>query len=307
MCYAWPMKTLTLTIAPHQAGRTAQSLLTHEMQVSATLLRRLKGRPMGIALNGVRVNSTVRVAQGDVLTADVSDAVHERPGGKAIPLSILYEDEDILILNKPAGLPVHSSTREPGRDTLEDALYAYLPPDVLPHPVSRLDRGTTGVITFAKSGYVHELMRRALHTGAFHREYLAIALDVFPQEQGLVDLPIGFEENSRYKRAVRQNGAPAQTEYQVLGQKGGLAFLRLTPRTGRTHQIRVHMAAMGHPLLGDWLYGEENEAMGRPALHSAQLWLTHPITGESLRIAAPLPEDMARFWPEDALFNQFRI
>ncbi len=321
------MRTLRLSVTEQQAGRTAESLLRGELGVSSTLLRKLKQRPMGVALNGERIYATARVGAGDTLTADISDDVTGRPGGKAIPLAVLYEDDDLLILNKPAGMAVHSSTREPDMDTVEDALYAYLPPDVLPHPVSRLDRGTTGVMTIAKSGYVHELLRRRMHTADFQREYIAIAVGEPPTPSGTAELPIGFAEGSRYKRAVRENGAPSQTAYETLSSWEGLSLLRIRPLTGRTHQIRVHMAALGCPLLGDWLYGTEDIrptqrnadveqcnasvaeqrnagaeqrnavafGIARPALHSASLRLTQPVTGETLHIAAPLPEDMRGF------------
>lgn len=285
------MRTLTLAITDALAGRDVKSLLQRELQISESLTRRLKLRETGITLNGVRAFTTARVKAGDILSAEIGDAPDSpRPKPMESELHVLYEDADILILNKPAGIAVHRSTRDPEELTLENALAHYLPPSDYPHPVSRLDRGTTGIITFAKNGYMHELLRRQLHTGDFYREYRGIACGSV--ECGRTDAPIGLAENSTYKRAVRPDGAPSLTEYAALTQRNGFTLLRLIPHTGRTHQLRVHMAAIGHPLAGDWLYGERRQDILRPALHSFFLHLRHPLTGEELHITAPLPDDM---------------
>lgn len=293
------MRTLTLVVTEALAGRDIKSLLQREMRISESLTRRLKLRETGIMLNGRRAFTTARVQTGDVLTAEIGDAP-DAPRPKPMPaaLPVLYEDEDILILNKPAGLAVHQSTRDPEELTLENALAAYLPPEDFPHPVSRLDRGTTGVITFAKNGYMHELLRQQLHTADFYREYRGIACGNVESGSGSISSPIGLAENSTYKRAVRADGAPSLTEYEVLARKNGFTLLRLIPHTGRTHQLRVHMASLGHPLAGDWLYGERHSRIERPALHSHLLHLKHPLTGAVLDITAPLPEDMANLLQE---------
>ena len=287
------MRTLTLTIDERLAGREVKSLLAQELRMSESLIRRVKLRETGILLNGRRAFTTARVEAGDVLTAEVGDAPDApRPHPMPAPLDVLFEDEDILILNKPAGIAVHQSTRDPEELTLENALASYLPPDCIPHPVSRLDRGTTGIITFAKNGYMHELLRRMLHTPGFRRESRGIAAGAVIPPQGTVTLPIGLAEGSTYQRAVRQDGAPSCTEYETLARAGDFTLLRLVPHTGRTHQLRVHMAALGFPLAGDWLYGTRDARIARPALHSYALWLTHPLTGEALHLTAPLPADM---------------
>lgn len=288
------MRTLTLPIDERLAGRTVKSLLAQELRMSESLIRRVKLRETGILLNGVRAFTTASVQAGDVLTAEIGDAPDApRPRPIPMPLEVLFEDEDILILNKPAGLAVHQSTRDPEELTLENALAAYLPQDCIPHPVSRLDRGTTGIITFAKSGYMHELLRRMLHSSEFRREYRGIAAGAVEPPMGAVTLPIGLADGSTYQRAVRPDGAPSRTEYASLAQANGFTLLRLVPCTGRTHQLRVHMAALGFPLAGDWLYGMQDARIARPALHSYELWLTHPLTAEALHFIAPLPEDMA--------------
>lgn len=287
------MRTRELAIGPALAGRSVESLLKGELGLSDSLIARLKRRETGIRLNGARVYTTARAALGDILTAEVGDDPVRRAEPMAYPLSIIWEDEDLLVLDKPAGLAVHASTRCPGELTLENALAAYLPPEDGAHPVSRLDKGTTGLMTWAKNGYAHELLRRQLRTDGFQKEYLALAVGEMPEKTGHIRLTIGFAEGSRYKRAVRADGQSAHTEFAVLSRGGGYTLLRLIPHTGRSHQLRLHMAALGYPLAGDWLYGEESTAISRPALHASGLSITHPLTGERLRFEAPLPPDMA--------------
>lgn len=295
------MRTLTRTISEAEAGRTVESVLTTELALSKSLIRRLKRRESGILLNGARAYTTARVQAGDVLAAEIGDAIASAVRPIGMPLAIAYEDEDLLVIDKPAGLAVHP-TQNPDEATLEHALAAYLRPGETSHPVSRLDRGTTGLMAVAKNGYMHELLRRRLHTDAYFREYRGICVGELSPPAGRIDLPIGFAEGSRYRRAVTPDGAPSSTGYETLAAwpapEGTLSLLRLLPHTGRTHQLRVHLSATGHPLLGDWLYGTEApERIARPALHSAVLRFVHPLTGAVIDLSSPLPPDMAALLP----------
>ena len=242
--------------------------------------------------NGERVFTTARLHTGDVLCIEIGDegAVNEALP-IAAPLSFVCEDEDIAVLNKSPDMAVHGSTGGQGC-TVANALAALWGRETAFHPVSRLDRGTSGLMVIAKSAYVHDLLRRMLHTDAFRREYLALACGEFPDDSGTVDLPIGRDNGAPTKRAVTPDGQPSRTEYMVLERFPAGALLRVRPLTGRTHQIRVHMAAIGHPLFGDALYGAADDMLSRPALHSAYLSLRHPVTGELLELAAPLPDDL---------------
>lgn len=288
------MRTLTLKIDESLSGQTVQRLLSDRLCLSNSLIRRLKLRETGILLNGVRAFTTARVQPGDVLTAEIGDAGKAGVRPMAMPLSIVYEDEDLLVIDKPAGIAVHPS-RDPEEITLENALAAYLKAGEIAHPVSRLDRGTTGLMTIAKNGYMHEALRRLLHTDAFFREYRGICAGAPSPANGTIELPIGFAEGSRYQRAVTSGGAPSKTGYETLERRDGVSLLRLVPYTGRTHQLRVHLAAIGHPLVGDWLYGvEQPDRIARPALHSFRLSLTHPLTKKRLCLTAPLPPDMQK-------------
>jgi len=295
------VRKLSLTVGPEWAGMRVQAALEGEFCMSRGFISRLKRRPLGITVNGEKAYTTRILACGDVLQAEIGDEEgYPRARPMAYPLKTVWEDEDILIIDKPAGLAVHSSTRNPEELTLENAVSACLPAGDNYHPVSRLDRGTTGLMTIARNGYTHHRLKALLHTPEFLREYLAIAVGRVEPEHGHIRLPIGFAAGSTYQRAVAEDGAPSHTEYFVLGCYGGLTLLRLIPHTGRTHQLRLHMAAIGHPLTGDWLYGREGGGIGRPALHSAMLRLRVPLTGEALSLVSPLPHDMAALLPQGA-------
>lgn len=291
------MRVLHCTVPAAYDGRPLKHLLRGELGISSTLLKTLKWRVGAITLNGesVRVNALVRT--GDEVCVTLSErALRETDVAPLdLPLDIVYEDEDLLVLNKRAGLAMHPMSTDLAAPNLAGALVAYLGAGTVPHFVSRLDKGTSGLLIAAKSGYVHELLRRALHSEALRREYRALAVGHVMPPCGVIDAPIARAEGSLVKRCVSPDGLPSRTEYEVLSYHGGLTLLRLAPLTGRTHQLRVHMASLGCPLAGDWLYGTEDKALiARPALHSYALWFTHPLTGEALHFTAPLPEDMER-------------
>ncbi len=286
------MRVLSYRASEEDAGMRVETVLLGQLQVSHGLLSRLKRRENGICVNGQRVYATFVLRAGDQVTADVGDAEpprHLEP--IRMDLSIAFEDEDLLVLDKPANVPVHP-TRDPEERNLEQGLLAYLSEGVYPHFVSRLDKGTTGLMLVAKSGYVHELMKRRLHTDAFSREYLAVADGTVTPVTGTVDAPIGLADRSSYRHCVRPDGAKSFTVYETLSNANGRTLLRLLPKTGRTHQLRVHMAYLGYPLTGDWLYGARSDAIDRPALHSQYLAFVHPLTGRRIECRSPLPPDM---------------
>lgn len=287
------MRVLTLPITEDLAHHRVGKLLRGELQLSYSLVKSLKWRQNAILLNGNPVNTDVRVKTGDVLTVNVTDREEAVEIDEAVPLpQVLWEDDDLLIINKPAGITVHASAVTGDKVTVEKMVARYLRGGAF-HPVNRLDRGVSGVMVVAKSGHAHARTMALLHTDDFRREYRAICQGVPSPAAGTIDLPIGRDTSSVVKRKIDAEGQAAQTEYEVLTTCREGALLRLRPITGRTHQLRLHMAAVGHPLLGDWLYGEEHPALPhRVALHSYELWLTHPMTGEQLHITAPLPQEM---------------
>ena len=294
------METITKTITAEEDGSTVRHILRAKLHFSSHAISRLTRAENGILVNGAHARTTFVLHAGDVLTVETGDhrppKVLPTPGDW--PLPIVWEDGHLLVVNKPAGMTAHASNFLPDTPTVAGALAWSRGTDFVFHSVNRLDKGTTGLMVVAKSGYVHDLLRRSLHTSRFLREYRAVCVGCPEPEAGTIDAPIGRDESSTIARMIRPDGQQAVSHYEVLAKSGGLSLVKLLPETGRTHQLRVHMASIGCPLAGDWLYGTEApDLIPRPALHSYALTLTHPVTGEVLRLTAPLPPDMARLIP----------
>lgn len=291
------MRILTHTVLPEEEGRMVKGILRGSLQLSYTLLKSLKWRENAILLNGQSVHVNAIVHAGDVVSVALSERTPREDlycENTAAP-NIVYEDEDLLVLNKPAGVAMHPKADDAAAPSLAAMLTAYLGEGSVPHFVSRLDKGTSGLLIAAKSGYVHDRLRRALHSSELRREYRAVAVGQVTPPRGVIDAPIGRADGSIIRRCVREDGLVSRTEYEVLQTTERFTLLRLRPETGRTHQLRVHMAYLGHPLAGDWLYGtEDKNLIARPALHSYELWFTQPITGQELHFTAPIPQDMQR-------------
>ena len=287
---------LQLHITPELAGAEVNTLLRRHLGLSGTVLRRVKWLADGITLDGVRVNVRCRVQEGQTLSVRLTSPDHTGdPVPTEGPLDIVYEDADLVVVSKAPGILVHPSHGH-FDDTVGNYLmahYAKHGDEAGFHPVHRLDKGTSGLLVAAKHAHGQEQLRRQLHTNAFRRRYLAVCEGVPSPAEGIIEAPIGPVEGSLMKREVRSDGQSARTRYAVLDTFGSRALVELELDTGRTHQIRVHMAHLGCPLTGDFLYGTEDRSLiSRPALHSHALELRHPISGEMLAFTAPLPEDM---------------
>ena len=289
------MRILTHTVLPEEGGRMVKGILRGSLQLSYTLLKSLKWRENAILLNGQSVHVNAIVHAGDVVSVALSERTPREDlycENTAAP-NIVYEDEDLLVLNKPAGVAMHPKADDAAAPSLAAMLTGYLGEGSVPHFVSRLDKGTSGLLIAAKSGYVHDRLRRALHSSELRREYRAVAVGLVTPPCGVINAPIGRADGPIIRRCVREDGLVSRTEYEVLQTTERFTLLRLRPETGRTHQLRVHMAYLGHPLAGDWLYGtEDKNLIARPALHSYELWFTQPITGQELHFTAPIPQDM---------------
>ena len=291
------MRILTYTVTPEEDGRMVKGILRGSLQLSYTLLKSLKWRENAILLNGQSVHVNAIVHAGDVVSVALSERTPREDlyCANAAKPDIVYEDDDLLVLNKPAGVAMHPKSGDASAPSLAAILTSYLGEGSVPHFVSRLDKGTSGLLIAAKNGYVHDRLRRALHSSDLRREYRAVAVGRVEPPYGVIDAPIGRAEGSIIRRCVRADGLPSLTEYETLQVSGRFTLLRLRPQTGRTHQLRVHMAYLGHPLAGDWLYGTEDKTLiARPALHSYELWFTQPVTGQELHFTAPIPQDMQR-------------
>ena len=289
------MEVITYTVPAEEDGVCVRHILKAKLHFSTHAVARLTRAENGITVNGAHARTVDPVRTGDVVAVRSDDLrppkVLPTPGDW--PLPIVYEDAHLLILNKPAGMTAHASNFLPDTPTVAGALAYQRGTAFIFHVVNRLDKGTTGLMAVAKSGYIHDRLRRMLHSEGFRREYRAVCVGCPEPPAGIIDAPIGRDETSAVRRTVRPDGQYAVSRYEVLSTRNGLSLVKLLPETGRTHQLRVHMAYIGHPLAGDWLYGTEAPALiPRPALHACALTLTHPVTGEVLHFTAPIPEDM---------------
>ena len=293
-----PPRYLQLHIDSTLAGRTVDSLLRRHWGLSGTVIRRIKWLEDGITVDGKRVTVRHRVSEGETLSARLTDpAITSGTVAAEGPLDIVYEDGDMVVINKTPGVLVHPSHGH-FDDTVGNFLlwhYRQQEDESDFHPVHRLDKGTSGLLVVAKHPHGQEVLKNQLHTGDFRRVYLAVCDGVPSPSEGIIDAPIRPVEGSLMAREVHPEGQPARTHYRVLQSTEHRSLVELELETGRTHQIRVHMAHIGCPLTGDFLYGTEDKALiPRPALHSAEVDITHPITGDRLHFRLPLPEDMEK-------------
>ena len=270
-----------------------RAFLKAHQGISNTIWKRIKNSGT-FAINGTICNATqANVKNGDIITYDILRPTDITP--EDLPLDIRYEDEWLLIINKPAGQLVHPTTKE-SSGTVGNALMHYFAAQGEAHafhPVHRLDRDTSGLLLVAKEPQIqYQLSPKGCKN--FQREYQAIIPGELTPAAGLIDAPIARALPSIILRKVSPDGQSAHTHYRTVKTNGELSLIELQLETGRTHQIRVHMAHLGHPLLGDDLYGGNMDFIQRQALHAFRLRFKHPMTGENLVITAPPPADFLR-------------
>lgn len=267
---------------------------------SRHIITGLKRTEDGIFRNGVRAWTSQAVHAGDVIETHLvetepSDGILPRP----VPFSVVYEDDDILVVDKPADTPIHPSIGN-YENTLANGIAWYFEQKGEPFVyrcINRLDRDTTGLIVLAKHALSAAVLSQAMRSREIHRTYQAFALGE-TAASGTIDAPIARLDGSLIQRTVDfASGERSVTHYRTLAHCSGFSHLELSLETGRTHQIRVHMAYIGHPLLGDTLYNPTPGTFPRQALHSASLSFVHPITGKPLTFHAPLPTDMQNLLP----------
>ncbi|WP_461226927.1 RluA family pseudouridine synthase [Lacticaseibacillus suihuaensis] len=264
--------------------------------LSSIQLKRMKYRKGYVFVNHRQRTTDFRLRPGDVVLVQLApevpvDTVVPTPG----TLDIVYEDPYLLVVNKPAGVASIPDAAK-GNDSMANFVKAYLATSgaesTAIHVVTRLDRDTSGLMLFAKHGFVHSLLDRQLHSRDLVKRYLAFVQGAALAPHGWLVLPIGRTQEFYMKRGVVLGGKPSVTEYRRLARSGQASLVLVTLHTGRTHQIRVHFAAIGHPLFGDDLYGGSQRLIGRQALHCATLDLWHPVLHTKLHLTAALPSDM---------------
>ncbi len=267
-----------------------RNFMRRECGFSASLWKRIKWGGT-VTINGVPVhNAKMTIAAGDVVRCTWSEETDIVP--IFLPLSVVYEDEALLIVDKPAGMMIHPTHKSP-QDTLVNAVAGYFlekEETAGIHPIYRLDRNTTGLVVVAKSAKIQYELSKS--HDLITRHYIAFVSGHLEEAAGRIEAPIGRVDGSSVAWQVREDGKRAVTEYEVLSQEDGFDVVRLRLLTGRTHQIRVHMAHLGHPLLGDDFYGGKTDRIARQALHAADVSFIHPVTGERMAFSLPIPEDM---------------
>jgi 23S rRNA pseudouridine1911/1915/1917 synthase len=212
-----------------------------------------------------------------------------RPEPEAVELTVLYEDQSIIALNKPPGIVVHPTYKNTSGTLLNGILWRFRDrPGVQPGILTRLDKGTSGIVLVALTPELHARMQKQ----RMQKEYLAVVRGTPDPPRGTITLPLARDPGDRRRVIVTDNGAQCETRYEVVSHDSARSVVRCEPITGRTHQIRVHLAALGHPIVGDAVYGTADEAIARQALHAWRISLLHPITRERLQLEAPLPQDI---------------
>ena len=294
-------RNIDYIIDEDSAGLRVEQFLRRK-RYSGQNLSEIKRMPKSILVNGVHYYMRQELSKGDHLQVRICETKNsEKIPPTNLPLNIIYEDEDLLVLNKPAGMPIHPSLNN-YTNSMANALAYYFQSQGKPfifRCCNRLDRDTSGLTIVSKHLVSGSILSDMTKYREVHREYLAIARGSVTPSEGTIQAPLGRKEGTIIERTVDwEHGEDAVTHYKVVKEANGHSLVSLRLETGRTHQIRIHMKYLGYPLIGDYLYNPDMEYMTRQALHSHHMEFTHPITGEHMSFTAPLPEVMARVMQE---------
>lgn len=294
-------RNIDYIIDEDSAGLRVEQFLRRK-RYSGQNLSEIKRMPKSILVNGVHYYMRQELSKGDHLQVRICETKNsEKIPPTNLPLDIIYEDEDLLVLNKPAGMPIHPSLNN-YTNSMANALAYYFQSQGKPfifRCCNRLDRDTSGLTIVSKHLVSGSILSDMTKYREVHREYLAIARGSVTPSKGTIQAPLGRKEGTIIERTVDwEHGEDAVTHYKVVKEANGHSLVSLRLETGRTHQIRIHMKYLGYPLIGDYLYNPDMEYMTRQALHSHHMEFTHPITGEHMSFTAPLPEDMTRVMQE---------
>ena len=285
---------LTYTIQPNDNFFNVKELLKLKFQISDRLLVKLKKNKK------IWLNSTPTFVDSRLKPFDIVEILidFEEKSENIIPtqmdLNIIYEDEYYIVINKPSGIAIHPSILH-YTDSLANGVKFYFEQKNIKkkiRPINRLDKDTSGIVIFAKNEYIQEFLVKEMKKNTFFKEYIAVCEGIFKSKIGTINLPIGRKENSIIERCVCSDGDIAITHYNVLKSLKNTSVVHVTLETGRTHQIRVHLSNIGHPILGDTLYGNPSSVINRQALHAYKVKFIHPITGLNVEYIATIPSDI---------------
>ena len=291
-----------IQISAEESGERIDALLARTYPALSRSLIQKCMEAGAVSVNGKAVKKNTRAAAGDIVLFSFPETEELPIEAQALPLDVVYEDSDLIIVNKARGMVVHPAPGHPD-GTLVNALLFHCGDSLSgiggarrPGIVHRIDKDTSGLLAAAKNDFAHQGLSAQLSDHSLCREYLALACGSFREETGTIDRPVGRHPTDRKRMAVDvKNGKRAVTHWEVLERYRGYTLLCCRLETGRTHQIRVHMASAGHPLLGDGLYGAKcpDRGLEGQCLHARRLQLTHPRTGERMQFEAPLPDYFA--------------
>lgn len=254
-----------------------------------------------MSVNGRAVKASYRLESGDIIAVTIPPEVDDTPAPETIPLDVCYEDEQVAVINKPAGMVVHPAFGHTS-GTLVNAVLARWPEIAAFSEASRagivhrLDKDTSGVIVVAKTAEALHWLRAQFKQRLVRKRYLTLVFGTPDTPEGVIDAPIGRDTDQRKRMAVRRGEREALTEFRVLEHYADFSLLEVFPKTGRTHQIRVHLAHLGAPILGDLVYGRPSTAIARQALHAYRLTLPHPRDNQAVTFVAHVPPDMVAAW-----------
>lgn len=286
---------LTYTAGALDQDAFLREILSDKLHLSHSLVVRLK-QELKIKVNGSTARTNYRLKAGDLITVDMDFSEENGIIPEAVPLDIVCEDEDFLAVHKPAAMSIHPS-RPGGIGTLANAVTYYwqrMGRKTLFRPINRLDRDTSGLVLIAKSQFAHQAIFKQQQNRKIEKRYMALVEGRMEKNEDLIDLPILRPDAAKRRRIVDPGGQKALTHYRVLEEYPDHTLLELKPETGRTHQIRVHLSFLGHPICGDLLYGYASTLIDRQALHAGSLRFIHPRSGGEVFLDAPLPEDMRK-------------
>lgn len=289
---------LSYEIKKEDGGLNVGQILRKKFDMSASVLKQLKQK-VGIFLNDNPCRSIDKVKPGDVILADVSEDFCENKKIKPFdaPIDIVYEDDFILVANKPGGIETHPCNSNRESTLANAAMHYWLQKGECHncHIVNRLDKNTSGICIIAKNPFAHSAIAGQAKNGELKKYYMAVIHGTPNAEKGEIDFPIGRSDQSIIKREVRSDGKSAKTVYEVVESNKNYSLVKILLKTGRTHQIRVHFSWLGHPLVGDWLYGNgdnEGHLIKRHALHAKSVEFIHPATKKKLVFDTEIPAEM---------------
>nr|MBO2478447.1 RluA family pseudouridine synthase [Bacillota bacterium] len=286
------MQRLHIEVAAEEEGMMIRDVIRRRWPVSRGFIKTVK-RQQQLWRNGRPAHMTERVAAGDRLTLGIPAAFPHYLLPEPMPLAVVFEDDWLMVVDKPPGVVVHPTKGHPSGTLANAIIHYWLSRGERPgfHLVQRLDRDTSGLLIVAKNAFSHQQLAKQMEDGRLEKQYLAVVQGTISSTEGVIEGAI-WREPGDPRRQVDARGKPAKTAYQVVERLPDATLVRLRLWTGRTHQIRVHLSHIGHPIFGDALYGGDTTRIQRQALHAAELSFNHPVTRESMTFHSPLPEDM---------------